>query len=177
MEKSTGIKSAEAHSESLDALLRRLGVDPLHGLTAAEAEARLATHGANELPSPPPPNAVLKFLAQFANPIVLTLLVAAVVAVVTASANSAMPFFARYADALAIGLIVVINAVLGYYQERRAEKALDALKRMQAPSARARRDGKVQALAAAKLIPKNIIKLKTKKRHNPLITEGYAVVS
>ncbi|MBP1629105.1 MAG: Cation-transporting ATPase, family, partial [Holophagaceae bacterium] len=73
---------------------------------AEAAKAALAKHGPNELPSTPPVSAWRRIVAQFANPIVLTLLVAAVVATVNgASSNAEASFLVRYGDAIAIGLI------------------------------------------------------------------------
>ena len=71
-----------AHAEPVEALLERLRADPVRGLSSKDAEERLARDGANELPPPAKPSALKRFLAQFANPIVLTLLAAAVIAVV-----------------------------------------------------------------------------------------------
>jgi Ca2+-transporting ATPase len=112
----------------MDAILAELGTDPSAGLTSDEASARLARDGKNELPPPKRPSALKRLFDQFANPIVLTLLVAAVIAVAHGSAGRGEePFLVRYGDAFAIFLIVGLNAVLGYYQETRAEAALDAL--------------------------------------------------
>ena len=80
----------------------------MRGLGEKDAEARLAKHGPNELPSAPPPSALKRVIAQFANPIVLTLVGAAVIATVNgASAKAEESFLARFGDAIAIGLIVV----------------------------------------------------------------------
>jgi Ca2+-transporting ATPase len=148
------------HNEPIEDLYLRLDADPVRGLDASAAEARLRKHGPNELPSAPPPSAIKRILAQFANPIVLTLLVAAVIATINgASGKSNEPFLVRFGDAIAIALIVVLNAVLGYYQERRAEQALDALKKMQTPSARVRRDNVVKVIPAASLVPGDVLEL------------------
>ena len=88
--------------------------------------ASLAT-APTSLPGAKKESAVLKLVAQFANPIVLTLLVAAVIAIVNGASQKGTPLLARFGDATAILLIVVLNAVLGFVQERRAEAALDAL--------------------------------------------------
>ncbi len=127
----------------------------------AEVEARRREVGRNELPEPKGKSALLQFFGQFTNPIVITLLVAAVIAVVTGATNNdaSQGMLARYGDAIAIFLIVVLNAVLGYYQERRAEAALDALKKMQAPSARVFREGVVTSIPAAEVVPGDILDL------------------
>jgi P-type Ca2+ transporter type 2C len=148
------------HTGSVEALLGQLEADPARGLDPEEAKKRLERFGPNELPSAPPPSALKRILAQFANPIVLTLLVAAVIATINgASAKSNESFLARYGDAIAIGLIVVVNAVLGFYQERRAEQALDALKKMQTPNARVRRGDVVQVVSASDVVPGDVLEV------------------
>jgi Ca2+-transporting ATPase len=153
-------KTTRFHTGTVESLLERFGCDPVKGLSEDAVETRLAEHGPNELPSAEPPSALKKFFAQFANPIVLTLLVAAVIATINgASGKAEGSFLVRYGDALAIGLIVVLNAVLGYYQERRAEQALDALKKMQTPTARVRRNDVVKIVPAATLVPGDVLEI------------------
>ena len=153
-------RAAVWHTVSCELLYERFEADAVRGLTEADAKARIATYGANELPSSPPPSAWKRVIAQFANPIVLTLLAAAVVATISgASTKSDASWLARYGDALAIALIVVLNAVLGFYQERRAEAALDALKKMQTPNARVRRDDRVKIIPAVELVPGDVLEL------------------
>ena len=150
-----------AHTEAPEALLARLRTDPARGLTAADAAERLARDGANELPRPEGKSPWLQLLGQFANPIVLTLLAAAVIAIVDgASATRAgEPLLVRYGDATAILLIVALNALLGFVQERRAEAALAALEKMQTPNARVRRDDQVQVIAASELVVGDVLEL------------------
>ena len=149
------------HTTSCETLYARFDADPVKGLTEADAKARIARYGTNELPSSPPPSALKRIVAQFANPIVLTLLAAAVVATVNGASNSKadVSWLARFGDAIAIALIVVLNAVLGFYQERRAEAALDALKKMQTPNARVRRDDQVKVIAAIDVVPGDVLEL------------------
>ncbi|MBS2018170.1 MAG: cation-translocating P-type ATPase, partial [Deltaproteobacteria bacterium] len=123
------------HNGPVEALYERFTADAVKGLTDAEAEKRLEKYGRNELPTPEGESAIKRLLQQFANPIVGTLLAAAVIATVNGASNTSETWVARFGDAIAIGLIVVLNAVLGFYQERRAEAALDALKKMQTPNA------------------------------------------
>ncbi len=153
-------RSAVHHSEPIEALYTRLEADPVRGLDDKAAAARLREHGPNELPAAPPPSALKRILSQFANPIVLTLLVAAVIATINgASAKSNESFLARFGDAIAIGLIVVLNAFLGYYQEHRAEQALDALKKMQTPNARVRRGDRVKVVPAVDVVPGDVLEI------------------
>ncbi|MBX3219552.1 MAG: cation-translocating P-type ATPase [Labilithrix sp.] len=148
------------HNGAIEDLYVQLEADPVRGLDDKDAEARLAKHGTNELPSAPPPSALKRIIAQFANPIVLTLLGAAVIATINgASTKSSESFLARFGDAIAIGLIVVLNAVLGFYQERRAEQALDALKKMQTPNARVRRGDVVKVVPARGVVPGDILEI------------------
>jgi Ca2+-transporting ATPase len=148
-----------AHTEAPEALLARLASDPAHGLTSAEAARRLAKDGPNELPKPQGKSPWLQLLAQFSNPIVLTLLAAAVIAIVDGASRVNEPALVRYGDATAIMLIVVLNAILGFYQERRAEAALAALEKMQTPNARVRRDDVVTIIGAAGLVAGDVLEL------------------
>jgi Ca2+-transporting ATPase len=157
----SGAGGAIWHTGLCEVLYERFEADPVRGLTEADARSRIAKYGTNELPSSPPPSAWKRIIAQFANPIVLTLLAAAVVATINgaSSSKSDVSWLARYGDAIAIALIVVLNAVLGFYQERRAEAALDALKKMQTPNARVRRDDQVKIIAAVDLVPGDILEV------------------
>ena len=127
----------------------RLRVDVERGLDESDAAQRLETDGFNELPPPPRPSAIRQFVAQFTNPIVLTLMGAAVIAIINGASRTDEPLLVRYGDATAILIIVALNAVLGFFQEQRAEAALDALQKMQTPHARIRRTGKAPPRPAA----------------------------
>jgi Ca2+-transporting ATPase len=144
-----------------DAVVSALGSDLEKGLKAAEVEKLTARYGLNKLPDPPKKSRLLQFLEQFINPLVLTLLAAAVVAVIVGFSDSEGSLLSRFGDAIAILLIVVLNALLGYVQERRAEAALDALQKMTAPTARVRRDGQVAVIPAAELVPGDVLELDT----------------
>jgi P-type Ca2+ transporter type 2C len=148
------------HAEDIGTFLERLEHSSSAGLSDAEARDRLARHGPNRLPEAKKKSAALRILEQFINPLVLTLLAAAAIAVVVGiSAGSEHGFLGRFGDAIAILLIVILNAFLGYYQERRAEAALDALQQLSAPNARVRRGGKVVVVPAADVVPGDILEL------------------
>jgi Ca2+-transporting ATPase len=149
------------YAEDLNALLARLGASSNAGLDEAEATSRLATYGKNRLPEGAKKSAFLRLLQQFANPLVLTLLAAAAIAVVVGFTDSSGKngFLSRFGDAIAILLIVILNAFLGYYQEQRAEAALEALQKLSAPSARVRRSGKVKVIPADDVVPGDLLEL------------------
>jgi Ca2+-transporting ATPase len=152
-------KAAKHHTGDTEAAVVKLGTDPSKGLTDEEAKKRLEKDGPNELPTPEPESALKQFFKQFANPIVLTLLGAAVIAIINGASNTTASPLARFGDAIAIILIVALNAVLGYYQERRAEAALDALKKMQTPNARVRRGDTVKVISAREVVRGDVLEL------------------
>jgi Ca2+-transporting ATPase len=147
------------HTEPAESLLVRLGTDPARGLGEDEARSRLTQDGPNELPKAKAKSALARVLEQFANPIVLTLLVAAVIALIDGVSRADQPLLVRFGDATAILLIVAINAILGFAQEQRAEAALAALETMQTPSARVRRDDALRVVSASVLVAGDIVEL------------------
>jgi P-type Ca2+ transporter type 2C len=149
------------HTEAPEALIARLETDPAHGLSEAEAARRLVRDGPNELPRPKGKNPLWQLVGQFANPIVLTLLVAAVIAIVDGVSRRSESVLVRFGDATAILLIVVLNALLGFYQERRAEAALAALEKMQTLNARVRRGDEVKIVAATGVVIGDVLELET----------------
>ena len=124
-------------------------VPPPFGLTAIEAAHRLVEVGPNELRRDEGTPAWQFFLAQFKSPVVLLLLGAALLSGVLREA----------ADAIAIGAIVVINALVGFLQEYRAERAVLALRSMTAPRARVRRDGQQTTVPANEIVPGDLLVL------------------
>jgi Ca2+-transporting ATPase len=150
---------SRVHSDPIASIVAQLAAEPGTGLSADEVKKRFDRDGPNELPEPEPPNRLKQFFVQFANPIVLTLLVAAVIAIIDGASRHHATTLERYGDATAILLIVALNAVLGYYQEVRAEAALDALKKMQTPHARVRRGDAVSMIAARELVVGDLLEL------------------
>ena len=148
------------HALDINAFLERVDVSSSAGLTEVEAARRLEAHGPNRLPEQKRKSNLLRLLEQFMNPLVLTLLAAAIIAVVVGfTSSSETGILSRFGDAIAILLIVVLNAFLGYYQERRAEAALDALQKLSAPNARVRRGGKLAVIPAEAVVPGDILEL------------------
>jgi Ca2+-transporting ATPase len=153
------LRAPPLHAEGCDVILDRVGADAARGLSSSDAAARLTKDGPNELPPAPKPSALMQLVSQFTNPIVLTLLAAAAIAIVDGASRSFEPLLVRYGDAIAILIIVTLNAVLGFFQERRAEAALDALQKMQTPHARVRRDNEVRTIRATQLVVGDILEL------------------
>jgi Ca2+-transporting ATPase len=132
------------------------------GLAESDVVGRRQRFGENRLPSPPKPNPLIQFLKGFADPLVLALLASAVIAAAVAMGESAdIPWYQRFSDAMAILLVVMVNGILGFLQERRAERALDSLQKMAAPNAKVLRDGKVVVVEAAALVPGDVILLES----------------
>lgn len=147
------------------AVAASLGVDPNTGLSQAEAGRRLAQYGPNELASAPPVPKWKKFLAQFKDPLVYLLLAATGISLIAwfiEKANAApgaeggeiLPF-----DAIVIVLILIVNAVLGYIQESKAEEAVEALSQMTAPQTNVLRDGKIARINTVDVVPGDMVVL------------------
>jgi Ca2+-transporting ATPase len=132
-----------------EAVAAVLATDPVAGLTATEAADRLQRFGPNELVERgrKPPGRLLA--AQFANTMILVLVAAGLVTAVIGDLK----------DTIVIVAIVVLNAVVGFVQEYRAEQAMAALKAMAAPSVQVVRDGHVRLPPAAALVPGNVVLL------------------
>jgi len=133
-----------------------LGVHPGRGLSTSEVQARLAQHGRNELPSAPPTPAWRRFLAQFQDPLTILLLVATVVSFIawTFERDTPIPY-----EAIVILAIVILNGILGFVQENRAEHAVAALQAMAAPTARVLRDEQPQDVPSGDLVPGDVLLL------------------
>ena len=145
-----------AHDKSTADVLNELSVDKAQGLSTAEVAARKEKYGENRLQEKKKKSTFQRFLDQFKDAMIIILLLAAAVsfALICIEGN----WHEIFEPALIL-LIVILNAVMGVYQEGKAEKALDALKNMSAPHARVIRDGVEQVVDAADLVPGDIIKL------------------
>jgi len=121
------------------------------GLSNAEAEHRQQVYGLNELKTEHTVSPIKIFLEQFSSPLIWILLFALVVSI----------FLQEVTDAIVIAVIVILNAVLGFMQEYRAEKAIEALKKMASPKAKVLRNGKEIKIESKYLVPGDIIILET----------------
>lgn len=140
----------------VDAVAAELDVDTSTGLTAAEAEHRLATHGPNELRSAPPVPLWRKILAQFQDPLIYLLLVAVAISLIAwaGEGSEGVPI-----DAVVITAVIVLNAVLGLVQESKAEDAVAALQSMTAASSTALRDRQRVTVPSTQLVPGDVLVL------------------
>ena len=137
---------AAFHALSADKTLQAVAATP-DGLTGDAAARRLAEHGENRLPEPPGRGALTRFFAQFHNILIYVLLGAAVV---TAA-------LAHWVDTGVILAVVVINAVIGFVQEGRAEQAMAAIRKMLSLHSTVLRDGQRISVDAAELVPGDIV--------------------
>jgi Ca2+-transporting ATPase len=155
------------HRRKIADVVRELRTDPGAGLTGAEAASRLRASGPNELPEGPTLRPGRIFLSQFASTMVAVLLAAAVVSALLGD----------LVDTVAIVAIVLLNALLGYTQEYRAEKAMAALSRLAAPAVKVRRDGGVREIPARELVPGDVLLLETGDRvpADARLVEGHSL--
>ena len=122
------------------------------GLSAAEAQSRLEKNGKNKLVEPKRDSLIKKFFAEFADPMIIVLLVAAVLSAITAVYEGE-----SLADVFIILFVVVLNATLGVIQESKAEKAIDALKEMTSATSKVLRDGKIVIVKSEELVLGDVI--------------------
>jgi Ca2+-transporting ATPase len=135
------------HRLPAEAVAAALAADPERGLSADEADRRRSREGFNELPEAPPPSLLKLFLSQFTSVIVWVLVGAAIVS----------GLLEDWLDAAAILAIVLLNGILGFVQEFRAERSLAALRKMSVATARVVRDGIVQSIPARELVSGDLI--------------------
>ena len=154
MEHDTVTEPITWHTLSAAETARRFAVTPAHGLADNEVRQRRLRHGENRLREKPPRSRWLLLLDQFRSLLVGVLLCAAVLAGVIGDLK----------DALVIVIVVLFNALLGFWQEYRAEATLAALKQMLARQARVRRDGHIGVVSAEDLVPGDIVLLEAGDR-------------
>ena len=141
------------YCEEKEQVLKELSASD-EGLRQAEAERRLEQDGKNRLAAAKGKSLFRRFLEQLADPMILILLAAAAVSGVLAVVESD-----SFADVIIILAVVIINAILGVYQESKAEKAIEALQEMSAATSRVLRDGQIQTIPSEDLVKGDIILL------------------
>ncbi len=135
------------HQMTTDELLRELGTDAAQGLSGYEAKARLERYGRNRLVEQKKESRLLKFAGHFTELIILVLIAAAIIAAA----------LGEWVDSIAILAIVFMNGVIGFVQDEKAEKVMEALKRLTAPLARVIRDGSQATGDANELVPGDVV--------------------
>ena len=124
------------------------------GLTEAVARQRLLQYGRNVLTPKKKASPIVVFLRQFLSPLIYVLLAAVIISAIVE----------HYLDAAVIAGILVLNAIIGFTQESRAEEAMAALVRLAAPKAKVRREGKVEVIPADEIVPGDVVILETGDR-------------
>ena len=145
--------SEQWHILSSDEALRALN-SRRSGLTETEAKVKLLQYGPNELKGKKKTPPILVFLRQFLSPLIYVLLVAVIISAIVG----------HFIDAGVILGVLLLNAVIGFIQETRAERAMEALIQMAAPKAKVRRDGRVKLVPAREIAPGDIVLLETGDR-------------
>ena len=143
----------KTYCEEKEAVLAELDSSE-NGLSSAEAQKRLEAHGKNKLKEPAKESLIKRFFGQMADPMIIILLVAAAISGVLAVTQGE-----SFADVIIILAVVVVNAVLGVYQENKAEKAIEALQEMSAATSKVPRDGKLVTIHSEELVPGDVILL------------------
>jgi Ca2+-transporting ATPase len=141
------------HTKTREQVLEKLRADP-EGLSSNEVEERLSRYGPNELEERGLRSPWKVLLGQFTEIMVVVLLIAAAISVAIGETT----------DAIMIMIIVILNAILGFTQEYRAERAMAALKEMSVPTVRVRRDGQIREVEATSLVPGDVILLEAGDR-------------
>ena len=144
----------KTYTQSAEEVLQSLGVGP-EGLTSAQAQERLAKYGPNKLKEAEKPSLLQRFLAQLKDPMLIILLIAAAVSALTgflAGEN-------EMAEVVIILAVVLLNAILGVFQESKAEAAIEALQTMTAATCKVLRDGKMVILHSDELVPGDVVLL------------------
>ena len=136
------------HRQEVPEVLKELGASP-SGLSSAEAALRLGKYGRNSLKEKPRRSALAMFLGQFKDFMIAVLIAAAVIS----------GAIGEMLDAGVIAAIIILNAVMGFIQEYRAQKAMEALKKMAAPFASVLRDGQAASIPSNTLVPGDIVAL------------------
>lgn len=150
-----GVKlSSKPYQPQIEVLLKDLKTDPVAGLTSDEVRERQDNYGANEIQSEKPVPQWKKFARQFKDVLVILLIIAAAISAILwyFERDSSLPF-----EAMAIFAIVLLNAILGYVQQARAEEAVNALRKMSAANASVIRDGVRSEVPSVEMVPGDII--------------------
>ena len=142
----------KTYTQSAQDVLRDLGVGA-EGLTTAQAEERLAKYGPNKLKEAEKPTLLQRFIEQLKDPMLIILLAAAGVSALTGMLSGEP----EWAEVIIILTVVLLNAILGVFQESKAEAAIEALQTMTAATCKVMRDGKMTTLHSTDLVPGDVV--------------------
>src|SRR5215470_16988140 len=148
---SAGSDAPTWHALSVDEVVQRLTTDVRRGLDAGDAAKRLETHGPNRLPAGKKRGPFMRFISQFNNVLVYVLLGAGFIKLM----------LGLWIDASIILGVVILNGLLGFIQEGKAEKALDSIRNMLSAEARTLRGGNTRMIPAEQLVPGDIVLLES----------------
>jgi P-type Ca2+ transporter type 2C len=135
------------HAFPAGAVAGALDVDPALGLDSVSVDQRRVTAGRNELEAPQPPSWLSRFVGQFRSLLILVLVAAAVLSTVVG----------EFKDAVVVGAVLLLNAVLGTVQEARADRSVRALQGLLPSRAKVRRDGRTVEIAAIEIVPGDVV--------------------
>lgn len=157
------------HTQTSVDIARKLSVEPTTGLSGTDAKRRLEQYGPNELREKAGTPAWVLFLHQFKSPLIYVLLVAAIVAT----------FLGEFKDAGVIFGVLIINAIIGFIQEGRAERSMAALKQLSSPKSQVRRDSRVITIPSRELVPGDVLIISAgdKIAADARLTETAALIS
>lgn len=140
----------DSYRQSSDEVIKQLESNAEKGLNSDEATKRLEEYGPNEIQKGAHTSLLQKFIAQFKDFMIIVLLIAAIVSWLVSG---------DLADAVVIMIVVFLNAVMGVFQESKAEEAIDALQSMASPEAHVRRNGKTVVMKSTEIVPGDIVLL------------------
>ena len=137
------------HKKTKEQIVKELDTNLTTGLSLGEVNLRTSEYGLNELEGKKKVSIFVKFLLEFKDPLIIILLIAAVISLIID--------IHEWVESLIIFIVVTINAILGVFQESKAEKSLEALKKMSSPLCKVIRDGNVQQVETTSLVPGDLI--------------------
>ncbi len=143
------------HTLSTKEVERKMGTNLQLGLSHRQVEERREKYGANQLEEQKKKSIIIKFLEQFKDFMIIILLIASVISAIVTKMEGGNDYF----DSIIIIAIVVFNAIMGLVQEAKAEKSLEALKKMSAPTCKVRRGGEIVTVKGEEVVPGDIVLL------------------
>ena len=147
------------HEMNVYEVLKQKNTNERVGLTSKEAQMRKEQYGENKLDEKKKESLIIRFIKQFNDFMIIILIIASIISFVVEKINGTND----YIDSIIIIGIVVFNAILGMIQESKAEKSIEALKKMSSPTAKVKRDGQIKEIPSEEVVPGDIIILEAGK--------------